>query len=121
VARFAIELNWTEKKAKRIRNLANVTAAKRTKNRRGKPVVAEVTAPVNALKRYADFRDVDRPQDGQTYSRMVESEAWVQDFTHIWYMGMWIYVDLCSYHTRIKNKEDRWMEYWSPARQRSSA
>lgn len=39
-----------------------------------------------------DFKDETRPQDGQTYDRMVESGAWVQDFTHIWFMGMWIYV-----------------------------
>lgn len=92
VARFAIELGWTEKKARRIRNLAGVTAAKRTKKRRSKPGVAEVSAPANALKPYADFKDEDRPQDGQSYARMTESGAWVQDFTHIWFMGMWIYV-----------------------------
>ena len=65
VARFAIELNWTEKKARRIRNLAGITAAKRTKKNRHKPGVAEVTAPMNALKAYADFKNVSRPQDGQ--------------------------------------------------------
>ena len=92
MARFALELNWTEKKARRIRDLANVTAAKRTKKRRAKPGVAEVSAPANALKDFADFKDDARPQDGQTYARMVESGAWVQDFTHIWFMGMWIYV-----------------------------
>ena len=58
VARFAIELNWTEKKARRIRNLAGITAAKRTKKNRHKPGVAEVTAPMNALKAYADFKNV---------------------------------------------------------------
>jgi transposase InsO family protein len=92
VARFAIELNWTEKKARRIRNLAGITAAKRTKKRHTKPGVAEVTAPTNALKPYVDFKDENRPQDGQTYARMATSGAWVQDFTHIWFMGMWIYV-----------------------------
>lgn len=92
VTRFAIELNWTEKKARRIRNLAGITAAKRTKKRSSKSGIAEVTAPANALKPFADFKDADRPQDGQTYARMVESGAWVQDFTHIWFMGIWIYV-----------------------------
>jgi transposase InsO family protein len=92
VARFAIELNWSEKKARRIRNLAGITAAKRTKKQRSKAGIAEVAAPTNALKPYADFKDETRPQDGQTYARMVESGAWVQDFTHIWFMGMWIYV-----------------------------
>lgn len=92
VARFAIELHWNQKKARRIRNLAGITAAKRTKKRRTKKGVAEVTAPPNALKPYADFKDKRRPQDGQSYTRMVDSGAWVQDFTHVWFMGMWIYV-----------------------------
>jgi transposase InsO family protein len=87
-----MELHWTEKKARRIRNLAGVVAAKRTKKHRSKSGVAEVTAPVNALKPYADFKDENRPQDGQTYTRMTESGAWVQDFTHIWFMGMRVYV-----------------------------
>lgn len=92
VVRFAIELNWTEKKARRVRNLAGITAVKRTKKRRGKPGVGEVKAPVNALKPYADFKNISRPQDGQSYARMVESGAWVQDFTYLWFMGMWVYV-----------------------------
>lgn len=93
VARFAMALGWTEKKARRIRNVAGVTAARRTRKRRGgKQVPGEVAAPANALKPYADFKDGQRPQDGQTYARMVDSGAWVQDFTHIWFMGMWVYV-----------------------------
>lgn len=92
VARFVIELHWNQKKARRIRNIAGIVAAKRTKKRHAKTGVAEVDAPANALKQYADFKDDRRPQDGQTYVRMVESEAWVQDFTHIWFMGMWVYV-----------------------------
>lgn len=91
VARFAIELNWTEKKARRIRNLADITTAKRTKKGRKKAGIAEVAAPANALKPYADFKDESRPQDGQSYARMPMSGAWVQDFTHIWFMGMWVY------------------------------
>lgn len=92
MARFALELNWTEKKARRIRDLAGVKASKRSKKHRKATGIAEVSAPANALKDFADFKDDARPQDGQTYARMVESGAWVQDFTHIWFMGMWIYV-----------------------------
>jgi transposase InsO family protein len=92
VARFAMALHWTDKKARRIRNLAGITAAKRSKKHRRKPGVAEVTASTNALKPYVDFKNEARPQDGQTYVRMVASGAWVQDFTHIWFMGMWVYV-----------------------------
>jgi transposase InsO family protein len=92
VARFAIALNWTEKKARRIRNLAGIVAARRIRKRRSKASVAEVVAPTNALKPYANFRNESKPQDGQSYARMATSGAWVQDFTHIWFMGMWIYV-----------------------------
>lgn len=92
VARFALALHWTEKKARRIRNLAGVAAAKRSRKQRRTAGVAEVTAPTNALKSYANFKDEARPQDGQSYARMVESGAWVQDFTHIWFKGMWVYV-----------------------------
>lgn len=92
VARFAIELSWSEKKARRIRNLANVVAAKRSKKHGKSTLSAEVLAPDNALKPFADFKDPNRPQDGQVYGRMSEAEAWVQDFTHIWFMGMWVYV-----------------------------
>lgn len=93
VARFAIALGWNEKKARRIRNLAGITVARRSKKQRGgKKVPSEVSAPVNALKPYADFKDKNRPQDGQTYARMVEARAWVQDFTHIWFQGMWVYL-----------------------------
>lgn len=93
VARLAMALNWNEKKARRIRNMASVSAARRSKKQRyGKKVPAEVTAPTNALKPYVDFKNEARPQDGQTYARMVESAAWVQDFTHIWFQGMWVYL-----------------------------
>lgn len=92
VARFAIELQWNHKKARRIRNLAGIVATKRTKKQRTKTDVAEVDAPANVLKQYADFKNNSRPQDGQTYARMTESEAWAQDFTHVWFMGMWVYV-----------------------------
>lgn len=93
VARFAIALSWTEKKARRIRNQAGITAAKRSKRRLyGKSGKAEVSAPANALKPYASFKNASRPQDGQTYAGMVKSGAWVQDFTHIWFQGMWVYL-----------------------------
>jgi len=72
--------------------LAGVVAAKRTKRHSKSSIKAEVIAPNNALKSYIDFNDPNHPQDGQNYSRMTESGAWVQDFTHIYFMGMWVYV-----------------------------
>ena len=75
VARFALELNWSEKKARRIRDLAGIKVMKRTKRRNGSKIKAEVSAPGNALKPYIDLRNKDRPQDGQTYRRMTNSRA----------------------------------------------
>lgn len=92
VTRFAIELGWSEKKVRRIRNLSGVVAQKRSKKRKSTTVSAEITAPDNALRVYADFKNPDRPQDGFNYDRMVESGAWVQDFTYIYYKGVWVYV-----------------------------
>ncbi len=53
---------------------------------------AEVTAPANALKPFAVFKDEARPQVGQDYSGMTTSGAWVQDFTHLWFLGGWYYL-----------------------------
>jgi transposase InsO family protein len=92
VARFAIELGWSEKKARRIRTRAGVIAVKRSKKRRSSSPKAEVAVPDNALKPFAAFKNKDRPQDGQNYGRMVNSGAWVQDFTHVVFTGMNIYV-----------------------------
>lgn len=63
-----------------------------TKKRRYRSGKAEITAPTNALKPYAVFRDANRPQDGQDYSGMVNSGAWVQDFTHLWFERGWYYL-----------------------------
>ena len=92
MARFALELGWTEKKARRIRNLSGITASKRIKKRKARSVKPEVIAPDNALKRYIDLKDEARPQAGQSYIRMTESGAWVQDFTYLWFNGMWVYI-----------------------------
>ncbi len=36
------------------------------------------------VKRYAVFRDESKPQNGMDYRGMVNSGAWVQDFTYLW-------------------------------------
>ena len=94
VVRIALETGWSENKARRIRTLAGVVASTRKKKNKssGVGVKAEIPTPSNALKPYADFKNETRPQDGQSYARMTEAEAWVQDFTHIWFMGRWVYV-----------------------------
>lgn len=93
VRRLAIHLHWSENKARRIRNLAGVRiprAGKRYKyNRGGK---AEIAAPPNILHGYAAFRNEARPQDGMSYKAMANAEAWVQDFTYLWFEQSFCYL-----------------------------
>jgi putative transposase len=44
------------------------------------------------LRFYAVFKNDSRPQDGMDYSNMVNAEAWVQDFTHVWFEHAWCYL-----------------------------
>jgi transposase InsO family protein len=84
VRRLAIHLGWSENKTRRIRTLAGIVIPTASKKRRhGKSAMAEITAPANALKVYATFRNEARPQDGMDYSGMTNSGGWVQDFTHL--------------------------------------
>jgi transposase InsO family protein len=57
------------------------------KKRRSSSAPAEIAAAPNALKRFAVFRDETKPQAGLSYAGMTHSGAWVQDFTHIRFMG----------------------------------
>ena len=82
VRRLATELGWSENKTRRIRRLASVTIARRSK-KYGKRAKPDITAPQNALKPYAVFRDASKPQAGMDYGGMVNAYAWVQDFTYL--------------------------------------
>lgn len=93
VERFAIDLEWSEEKARRIRNLAGITAAKRSKKHRNKSFPPEITVPDNALKPYIEYKDMERPWTGASFNKIAsESGAWAQDFTHINYRGVWVYL-----------------------------
>jgi transposase InsO family protein len=92
VRRLALHLHWSIKKTRRIRKLANVHIPRATKKHHYHKGKAEIAAPANALKPYVVFRDEVRPQDGQDYSAMVNANAWVQDFTHIWFDRQWYYL-----------------------------
>lgn len=85
--RLAIHLGWSQKKTRRVRTLAGITIAIPGKKRHSSQTPAEIAAAPNALKRFAVFRDEQRPQAGQSYAGMVHSGAWVQDFTHLRFMG----------------------------------
>lgn len=80
VRRLAAELGWSQVRTRRIRTLASVTIARRSK-KYGKRTKPEIAAPQNALRQYAVFRDESKPQDGLDYRDMVNAHAWVQDFT----------------------------------------
>jgi putative transposase len=116
VTRFTIHLGWNHKKARRIRTLAGIVAAKRIKRRRSSSPQAETSVPANALKAYVDFKNPDRPQDGQSYARMVNSGGWVQDFTHVTYKGAYVYIaTVLDLKTRqilgwsVSTRHDRWL------------
>lgn len=89
--RLQLFLGWSATKTRRIMFVAEVVIVRRKRHwRRGG--TAEVTAPANALKPFAVFKDEAQPQAGQDYSGMVASGAWVQDFTHLWFLGGWYYL-----------------------------
>jgi transposase InsO family protein len=92
VRRLAMHLNWNQKKTRRIRILAGVVIPRSVKKRRYGKGEPEIMAPANALKPYAVFKNQARPQDGMDYSNMVNAEAWVQDFTHLWFDRTWYYL-----------------------------
>jgi transposase InsO family protein len=87
VRRLALHLGWSQVKVRRIRTLAGITIAIPGKKRHSSSAPAEIAAAPNALKHFAVFRDEQRPQAGQSYAGMVHSGAWVQDFTHLRFMG----------------------------------
>lgn len=106
VARLAIHLGWSEVKTRRIRCLAGVvvpTASKKYRHRRGAPEIAP--AP-NILGQYATFKDIDRPQDGMSYTGMTNVGAWVQDFTYLKFQGAWYYLAV------VLNVETRQIVGW---------
>jgi len=87
-----LHLGWNRKKATRIRTLAGIEIYTPKKRRRGKAGKPEITAPLNILQRYATYKNLSRPQDGQSYADMVYAHAWVQDFTYLWFAGQMHYL-----------------------------
>ena len=78
---------------RRIRTLAGIVIETPTRKRwakRNNP--PEIPAPPNILHKYAQFRDEAKPQNGMSYANMVNAEAWVQDFTYLWYQRSWHYL-----------------------------
>ena len=91
--RLAIHLGWSRNKARRIRSLAGISIKRSKKHRRTNNTAnPEIAAPPNILHRYTKFKDDSRPQDGMDYSDMTKVDAWVQDFTYLWFHRQWYYL-----------------------------
>lgn len=91
--RLKIHLGWSRNKTIRLMHKANIVIERPRKRRRGyKTSRPEISTPPNILHAYARFKDENRPQDGMDYSGMTGAEAWVQDFSHIWFKGKWCYL-----------------------------
>jgi putative transposase len=71
VRRLSIHLNWSINKTRRARTLAGIVVASRSKKYK--------------YGKFATLKDITRPQAGMSYSGMVDAEAWVQDFTYLWF------------------------------------
>jgi putative transposase len=93
VRRLSLHLGWSHHKARRIRSLAGVHIVRPSKKKRyGSSAPAEILAAPNALKRFAHYRNLARPQDGMSYAGMADSGGWVQDFTYLWFERSWHYL-----------------------------
>lgn len=93
VQRLAIELGWSQKKTRRIRNLAKVTV-KRRKKRTRRQQKPEIPAPDNLLRCHYALRDAAHPEKGYTFRALTNPKLkiWVQDFTYIRWHGKFYYL-----------------------------
>lgn len=93
VERLAIKLGWSQKKTRRIRNLAQVTVKRRKKHTR-KRTKPEIAAPDNLLRPYYTLIDELHPEKGYTFEALEDPalRIWVQDFTYIWWKGRFYYL-----------------------------
>ena len=94
VRRLALDLHWSIGKTRRIRNLANIKALRRSKKHRSVSGNQEISAPVNELKQFWFYKNPERPQDGYVFANFSNPDirVWVQDFTYIWYKGSFYYL-----------------------------
>lgn len=93
VRRLAIHLGWSENRTRRIRIMAGIVIVRSAKKKpHSRTTHAEIAAAPNALKRFAQYRNELRPQDGMSYSAMTNSGGWVQDFTYLWFQRAWYYL-----------------------------
>lgn len=108
VARLAIALHWSEGKTRRIRNLAQVTAARRAQKRK-RTRFSEIEAPSNLLAQYVVEKVPGRPDKGYSFSKMTTKtvNAWVQDFTYIYHQHRYYYL------AAIKSLYSRQIVGWS--------
>jgi putative transposase len=77
VRRLALHLGWSVNKTRRLMRQAGITVTVRKKAWRPSVRKPEIQAPANALAPFTD----------QTMS-----DAWVQDFTYLYFQGAWLYL-----------------------------
>lgn len=92
VERLAIELGWSQKKARRIRTLAGITVPAASKKHCAPRSTPDISPAPNILWQYAQPKNKERPQDGMSYQAMTNVGAWVQDFTYLKFQGAWYYL-----------------------------
>ncbi len=63
VRRLAIELEWSEDKTRRIRNLANAEVLRKAKRKKNTKTPQEIDSPENKLRNYWVFKDPNNPRE----------------------------------------------------------
>jgi transposase InsO family protein len=75
--RLSIALGWNEERTRRLMRKAGIVVVSRKKAWQHSTSKPEIPAPDNALKNFADY---------------TASGAWVQDFTYLYFQGVWLYL-----------------------------
>ena len=94
VRRLSIELGWSEDKTRRVRNLANVEALRKTKQKRNTKTAPEIGSPENKLRNFWELKDSNNPRDGYDFTPLTKPELniWAEDFTYIGWRGRFLYL-----------------------------
>lgn len=87
-------LDWSQKKTRRIRNLAQVTAYLPRGRQKTKSLKPEISAPENRLRKYWLHRVPGVPRAGYKFDRLtsLDLNIWVEDFTYINFHGKFYYL-----------------------------
>lgn len=86
-------LGWSQKKTRRIRNLAGIKAKRHKKHSCAK-IPPELSAPDNLLRPYYQLKDPKHLEKGYTFKALTDPalRIWAQDFTYLWWNGRFYYM-----------------------------